>query len=197
MDSSAKILDYIEKKGKWKELLYNLREIILSTGIEEKVKWGMPVYCVEKKNIVGIGSFKDYAGLWFFQGNFLSDSANLLINAQEGKTKGMRHWKFSSPDEELNVNLIKSYIQEAIKNQKEGKENTPEPRKIVVPDELSDALNEDKLLKMKFMQLSIGKQNDYLEYIGEAKRPETRKKRLDKSIALILKGKGLNDKYNK
>lgn len=197
MDASAKILNYIEKKGKWKELLYNLREILLSTGIDEKVKWGMPVYCINNKNIVGIAAFKDFSGLWFFQGDFLSDPSKLLVNAQEGKTKGMRQWKFYSPDENLDTQLIKSYILEAIQNEKEGKENEAKPRKIVIPDELAKALNEDVILNMKFKQLSKGKQNDYLEYISEAKRPATRTKRLEKSIELILKGKGLNDKYKK
>jgi uncharacterized protein YdeI (YjbR/CyaY-like superfamily) len=45
--------------------------------------------------VVGIGSFKSYFGLWFHQGALLSDDENVLINAQEGKTKALRQWRHS------------------------------------------------------------------------------------------------------
>jgi uncharacterized protein YdeI (YjbR/CyaY-like superfamily) len=37
------------------------------------LKWGIPTYTVNGKNLVGIGAFKTYVGLWFFNGSFLKD----------------------------------------------------------------------------------------------------------------------------
>jgi uncharacterized protein YdeI (YjbR/CyaY-like superfamily) len=197
MNTAAKILQYLEKNEKWKNLLYDLREIILSTHLEEKVKWGMPVYCKKNKNIVGIGAFKGHAGMWFFQGSLLSDPEKVLTNAQEGKTSGMRHWKFTNPLEPLDKHLIRQYILESIKHYEEGRKAENIKKKIVIPDELAAALEDDKMLNIKFKKLSFYKQKEYFEYIGSAKRSDTKKSRLAKSIQLILKGKGLNDKYKK
>ena len=49
-----------------------LRRILLATPLEETVKWGGPCYTCQGKNVVGIGGFKAYFGLWFFQGALLS-----------------------------------------------------------------------------------------------------------------------------
>ena len=64
-----------EENGK--EILIVLREIIRSTELIETLKWGGPVYTLGGKNVVGIGSFKSYVGLWFFQGAFLKDEEKL------------------------------------------------------------------------------------------------------------------------
>ena len=40
--------------------------------------------------MIGVGAFKGWVALWFHQGALLSDPNQLLINAQEGKTRGLR-----------------------------------------------------------------------------------------------------------
>ena len=118
----------------------------------------------------------------------------MLINAQEGKTKGLRQWRFSDADK-LDKDLLLSYIKEAIQNQKEGKEIKPEKKPLIIPDELKEALASDTLLYEAFETLNPGKQKEYAEYIEEAKREETKMKRLDKIKPVILEGIGLNDQY--
>jgi len=163
----------------------------------ETIKWGAPVYTFERKNIVGIGAFKSYVGLWFFQGALLNDKKKKLINAQEGKTKALRQWRFNSVKEiEAESKTIKQYLKEAILNQKQGKEIKPERKKLLeIPKELNDFIKKDKKVKESFNSLSLSKQREYAEYISEAKRDETKLKRLFKIAPIILKGKGLNDKY--
>jgi uncharacterized protein YdeI (YjbR/CyaY-like superfamily) len=80
-------------------MLIVMREILCSTELKETIKWGTPVYTINDKNIVGLGSFKSYVGLWFYQGVFLKDEAGVLINATEGITKAMRQWRFNSVEE--------------------------------------------------------------------------------------------------
>ncbi|RMF58752.1 MAG: hypothetical protein D6748_07920 [Calditrichaeota bacterium] len=190
---------YIEKHPQWREALTRLREIILSTSMEETIKWGAPVYTVNGKNVVGMGAFKSYVGLWFFQGALLKDEQKKLMNAQEGKTKALRQWRFQSPEEiEADAELIQSYIQEAINNQLQGKEIKADRSKpLIIPEELQEKLFSNSELAERFAALSKSCQREYAEYIAEAKRPETRLRRLEKIIPMIMEGAGLNDKYKK
>jgi uncharacterized protein YdeI (YjbR/CyaY-like superfamily) len=191
--------EFIFRKKEWQSTLTSLRKIILSTGLEETIKWGTPVYTYNGKNIVGIGAFKSYAGLWFFQGALLKDTKNRLVNAQEGKTKALRQWRVDSMEEvEKDRKLIKSYAEEAILNQKLGKEIKPvKEKEIVNSPELNNFLQSDLKLKESFHTLSMAKQREYIEYINEAKKIETKQKRLEKIAPMILERKGLNDKYIK
>lgn len=186
--------EYISLNKEYRPLLEKLQSILLSTELEEKMKWGIPTYCLKNKNVAGIGAFKSYAGLWFFNGSFLKDESKKLINAQEGKTKGMRQWRFESVDE-IDEKLVRSYIEEAIQNQKKGKEVKPEKKPLLVPDELKEALASDGFLSEVFDSMSLSCKREYAEYIAEAKRPETKQKRLEKIIPMIREKVGLNDKY--
>ncbi len=189
--------EYIVNHKDWQQSLILLRDILLSTQMTETIKWRVPVYTYEGKNIVGIGAFKSYVGLWFFQGALLKDKKKKLINAQEGVTKALRQWRFNSVKEiEEESKTIKQYLEEAILNQKQGKEIKPERKKSLdIPKELYDIFTKDTKVKECFYSLSLPKQREYAEYIIEAKRDETKQKRLLKIVPIILKGKGLNDKY--
>ena len=189
--------EYIASNKDWQQSLILLRDILLDTQMTETVKWGVPVYTFQEKNIVGIGAFKSYVGLWFFQGALLKDKQKKLINAQEGVTKALRQWRFNSVKEiESDLKTIKQYLEEAILNQKQGKEIKSERKKpLDIPKELNGLFKQNKKVKESFNSLSLSKQREYAEYIIEAKRDETKQKRLSKIAPLILKGKGLNDKY--
>ena len=197
MQTFKTVNEYILNSENGKEILIVLREILLTTELQETVKWGAPVYTINDKNVVGIGSFKSYSGLWFYQGAFLRDEAGVLINATEGVTKALRQWRFTSVDE-IDDQLVLKYVNEAIQNQKEGKEMKPDRNKpIVIPDELNQALKEDSELENCFNRFTIGKQREFTEFISSAKLSDTRMARVQKVIPLILENIGLNDKFRK
>jgi uncharacterized protein YdeI (YjbR/CyaY-like superfamily) len=108
-------------------------------------------------------------------------------------------WRFNSEGGvQKDSKLIREYVEEAISNQKQGKKIRPERvKKSVISAELNSALKKDLLLSEKFNALSKAKQNEYAEYINEAKRDETKRKRIDKIIPMVKQGSGLNDKYKK
>ena len=189
--------EYIASNKDWQQSLILLRDILLSTKMAETVKWGVPVYTFEGKNIVGTAAFKSYVGLWFFQGALLKDKKKKLFNAQEGVTKALRQWRFNSVKEiEKESKTIKQYLDEAILNQKQGKEIKPERKKpLDIPKELNDYFKKDKKVKESFYSLSLPKQREYAKYIIEAKRETTKNSRLEKIVPMILKNIGLNDKY--
>jgi len=193
--SNSKIEEYFEANNKWNDGLNNLREIVLSTGLNETFKWNFPVYTFNGKNIVGISAFKSYFGLWFFQGALLTDHQKVLINAQKEKTKAMRQWRFRSSDE-IKPEHVLSYINEAISNQEAGNEIKPDLKiPLVIPEELLNVFDKDNEVKQAFEKLSLSKQREFAEHIKEAKKESTKQNRIQKIIPIILSGKGLNDRY--
>ena len=158
---------------KWKEELDLLRELTLKTEFEETIKWGAPTYMINGKNVMGIAAFKSYVEVWFFNGSFLLDQLGKLINAQEGRTKGLRQWRFYSIKDMDSV-LVLEYMKESIENQKQGKfikavrNKTP----IVIPNLLELAFEDNSDLKNAYGKFSLSKQREFTDYISSAKRAE-------------------------
>lgn len=184
-----------ERAENFREEMLRLREILNSMDLQECLKWSLPCYTHNGQNVVGIGSFGSYFGLWFFQGALLPDSRGVLMNAQEGKTKAMRQWRMQSA-KDIKPRFIRLYVREAIELARQGKAvKADRTRAVVMPPELQQALAQNKKAKAAFENLTRGRQRDYAEYIADAKRDETKGKRLQKILPLIVSGKGLNDKY--
>ncbi len=189
--------DFINTREKWQAEITRLREILVSMDLEEGIKWMFPCYTHNKKNVVGIGGFKSYFGLWFYEGASMSDSQGVLTNAQEGKTKDLRQWRMTTA-KEIKVRSIRAYVKEAIELSRVAKKKSPQKRNVStveVPPELHVALRANKKAAAAFNSLTPGRQRDYAEYIATAKRPETKLKRLEKILPMITNGVGLNDKY--
>jgi len=191
-----KIANWLKKHEQWQEFLQPIRDILLASKLEETLKWGTPTYTIEGKNVLGLAGFKNHCALWFHQGVFLKDEKGVLINAQEGTTKGLRQWRFEKGDQ-LPKTLLKSYVKEAIANQKAGKTIKPQiqTQKPSIPVELQQALTGSKKVKSAFEKLTPGKQREYAQHISDAKREATRQARVEKITPMILAGVGLNDKY--
>jgi len=201
MKKPSNVDDYIANHEKWQEGLILLRELVLSTHLEETIKWMFPTYMLKGKNVVALCAFKDYFGIWFFQGGTLSDELKVLSNAQEGKTKAMRQWRFKSTAE-INPAQVVAYLMEAIQNQKDGniiklKHTRKSPKPLVIPPEFQEVLDKNPFVQQHFKEFSLTNQRDFADYITNAKRQATKEKRLEKIIPMILQGEGLNDKYKK
>jgi len=105
--------DDIDGAEQWQAELKQLRKILNSTKLEEEVKWDAPCYTFNGKNIVGRGAFKSYVGRWLFHSALLEDEQEVLMNAQDGKTKALRQWRFGSK-KDITSTQIKAYVKEAI-----------------------------------------------------------------------------------
>ncbi len=185
---------FLKESGQWKAELTRLREILLSTGLEETVKWGAPCYSHGEKNLVGIGGFKSYFGLWFFQGALLADKKKLLIAGGEN-TRAMRQMRFESA-KEIDEKVIRSYVKESVELSSKGVEiKARKDIPLEVPSELTAALKKNKAAKTAFDKMSKSCRREYSEYIATAKQDATKQRRLEKILAMIEAGGGLNDKY--
>lgn len=180
-------------------MLRIFHELALAQDLTPKIKWSRPVYTMDGKNVIGTGGFKDHCGIWFFQGAFLKDEQNLLTNAQEGKSQAMRQMKFKAGDK-IDEGIITKYFKEAILNHKKGLSVKPAAKvkkQPQFPVLLKNALSENKALSKAYYELNPYKQNEYAEYISEAKQDKTKIRRLEKILPMIFAGIGLNDKYRK
>jgi uncharacterized protein YdeI (YjbR/CyaY-like superfamily) len=182
------------KVNEWAEELDLLQSIIAKTELVETIKWGAPTYTINGKNVVGIGGFKNFFTIWFYQGVFLEDKAKVLVNANEGVTKGLRQWRFTSKDA-IDEKLILTYLKEAIANSKAGKEIKPEKKAAIVSELFNKELEADKQLAEAFSKFSAAKQNEFLEHVESAKKEATKIARIEKIKPLILEHKELYSKY--
>ncbi len=60
----------------------------------------------------------------------------------------------------------------------------------IIPPDLRRALSKSKQAKAAFDRLPPSHRREYLEYIDEAKRPETRARRIEKTVARLAGEQG-------
>jgi uncharacterized protein YdeI (YjbR/CyaY-like superfamily) len=66
---------------------------------------------------------------------------------------------------------------------------------VMVPPELMAALNKSKMAAKVFAEFSPSCKKEYAEWISEAKRDETKQKRVAQAVEWIAEGKQRNWKY--
>ena len=190
---NPKVDGYLRKAKKWQEEMEKLRRISLDCRLTEELKWGKPCYTFQKSNIVIIQGFKEYCALMFCKGALLKDPKGILIQ-QTKHVQAARQIRFTNVREIVNMeSILRAYIHEAIEAEKAGlkvhfKKN-PEP----IPEELQHKLDEIPALKTAFEALTPGRQRGYILYFAAAKQSKTREARVEKWMAQILNGKGLDD----
>jgi uncharacterized protein YdeI (YjbR/CyaY-like superfamily) len=191
---NPKVDFYFSKAKKWQEEIRKLRMIVLDCGLTEELKWGVPCYTLEKKNIVLIHVFKEYCALLFFKGALLNDDKGILIQQTEN-VQAARQIRFTNVKEIVKMErTVKAYIHEATEVEKAGlKVDLKKTEEFKTPDEFQNKLNEMPALKNAFEALTPGRQRAYKLYFSAPKQSKTRETRVEKCMQQILDGKGLND----
>lgn len=195
---SQKVDWFFDKDSNWQKEYRKLRAIVLSCGLIEELKWGVPCYTFQKNNIVLIHGFKGYCALLFHKGVLLKDTNNILIQQTEN-VQSARQIRFLNFQEIIDLEqIIKTYIFEAIEVEKAGLEvKMKKTSEFKMPDEFKNALENNSDLKSAFYALTPGRQRGYLLHFSQAKQSKTRESRIEKCTDKILNGIGLNDKYSK
>lgn len=184
---------YFNKPSQWQDEYAQLRKIVLDCGLTEELKWGVPCYTYQKKNVVLIHGFKEYCAILFHKGALLNDSESILIQ-QTKHVQAARQIRFTGVKQIVKMMpILKAYIYEAIEVEKAGLEVKFEKRPEPVPEELKNKFKEVPALKAAFESLTPGRQRAYILYFSSAKQSKTRKARIEKYTQQILHGKGLND----
>ncbi|MCK7554884.1 DUF1801 domain-containing protein [Chitinophaga sedimenti] len=185
---------FFEKADKWQKEFEQLRKLIDSCGLNEEVKWGVPCYTFEDRNIVLIHGFKEYCAMLFHKGALLSDPEGILIQ-QTANVQAARQIRFTSLKEirEL-APVLKQYVYEAIEVERAGiAVPYKKAEEFAVAEEFQQQLDSQPKLKKAFEALTPGRQRGYLLFFAAPKQSKTRAARVEKYIPIILGGKGLND----
>ena len=185
---------YFEKAQKWQDAVKQLRKVVLSCGLVEELKWGVPCYSLNTAKVVLIHEFKEYCALLFFKGALLKDPNNILIQ-QTKNVQAARQIRFTNAKETVAMQaVLKGYILQAIEIEKTGlKVQLKEVADFNMVAEFEENLLQDPTVKKAFYALTPGRQKGYLLYFAAAKQSKTRLLRVEKSIPAILAGKGLTD----
>jgi hypothetical protein len=163
-----------------RDVCQKLRRIIFKAEPEivEDWKWG-PHY---SKNgmVCGIGAFQKHVSLAFFRGAHMKDPKRLFVK-ESAPAKTMRRMRFVSLGEVHEPALI-SYIREAVALNAAG--GTSNKATLEVPADLTRVLAKKKLNEF-FGSLSYTHQKEYVRWIESAKKEETRKTRILKTVEML------------
>ncbi len=194
-NASLKISEYIDTLPDWSQkICKRLRTIILKTDpkLIEDWKWG-PNYYLEGM-VCGYAGFKKHVNFVFFKGILLKDKRKLL-HLNEGSVN-TRNFRFKDV-KEIDEDIILEYVIEAIDLNKAGK-------KIIVPKNRTVEVAKDIKKEFKlagvlnyFETLAYSHKNEYIMWIEDAKKEETRKARIAKAISKLGSKEMMNDKYKK
>jgi uncharacterized protein YdeI (YjbR/CyaY-like superfamily) len=191
---NPKVDFFFRKAEKWQEEYEKLRMIVLDCGLTEELKWGVPCYTVQDKNVVLIHGFKEYCAILFVKGALLKDAKGILTQQTEN-VQAARQIRFTNVDEIVEMeHILKAYVNEAIEVEKSGlKVNYKKTSEFNIPKEFQNELDKNPALREAFYALTPGRQRAYIFYFSQPKLSRTREARVEKCIDLILDGIGLND----
>ncbi len=188
---SKEIDAFINKLPDFSKLICTkLRNIIhkSDSSILEDWKWGPNFNC--NGMVCGFGAFKSHVTLCFFQGASMKDTQKAF---NYGSTNSHnRSIKFSDV-KEINEKIIVSYLKEAIQinnsNMKPLSLKVDLKKQISVPDEIQKTLKQNKSANIIFDQLSYTCKKEYIVWLTSAKKEETKLRRYEKFIDMLLDGK--------
>ena len=191
---NPKVDAYISKLKQWREETEKLRAIVLACPVTEELKWGVPCYTFDDRNVVLIHGFKEYCAILFVKGALLKDPKGILIQQTENVQAG-RQIRFTSLQEiAKQKKTLQSYIRNAIEVEKSGlKVPMKKTAEFSFPEELERKMDELPALRTAFEALTPGRQRGYLLHFSSAKQASTRESRIEKCVQRILNGKGLDD----
>jgi uncharacterized protein YdeI (YjbR/CyaY-like superfamily) len=188
---------YIDNAAEFaRPILGRLREIVHEAcpEVEETLKWSAPSFLHAGGILCGMAAFKQHASFGFWK--------HALVVGEGVPRDGMGSFgKLTSlkdlpPKKEL-VALIRKAMQlneEGVKTPGVRKSSTPKPAPAP-PEDFVAALKKNRQARATFEGFPPSQQREYVDWITEAKRDETRQKRLTQAIEWLAEGKQRNWKY--
>ncbi|MBO9714452.1 YdeI/OmpD-associated family protein [Sphingomonas sp.] len=159
--------------------------------VEETIKWGMPSFYLKGRPLATMAAFKAHATFGFWNHEALLKTERPDAMGSFGRITSLADLP-SAPELEA---LIRRAAEIAESGAKPARAR-PQPRpEAEVPDELAEALAADDAAAETFRNFPPSCRREYCEWIAEAKRPETRAKRVAEAVGWMREGKRRNWKY--
>lgn len=187
---------YIAKSADFaKPVLTYLRDVVHTTcpQVEETMKWNFPHFMYHGM-LCGMAAFKQHCSFGFWKHNLIFGKSDA------GGRDGMGQYGRITSVEDLPARtVLAGYVRKAMQINESGIRKSPSKAKpkpaAKVPDDLAAALKKSKKAQATFDAFSPTNKRDYIEWITEAKREETRAKRLVTAVEWMAQGKVRNWKY--
>lgn len=174
-------------------ILQRLREDVHAAcpDVVEAIKWGMPYFTLDGQLLCGMAAFKAHCtfGFWEREG------------ASEGKGGAMGDFGRIAALGDLpsRTELRKQIKAHAALLQagapRAAKPNRAPKPQLEMPDDFAAALGQVTAARQTYDAFPPSKQRDYLEWVLEAKREDTRAKRIAQAVEWLAEGKSRNWKY--
>ncbi|MDI1253593.1 YdeI/OmpD-associated family protein [Thermomonas sp.] len=196
MTQDPRIDAYIERAAPFAQpILSQLREAVHAAcpQVEESIRWSMPSFSHAGGIVCQMAAFKQHASFGYWK--------HALVMGEGVERDGMGSYgKMTSIKDIPSKKQLHADIRKAVKLNEDGVK-APAARKSAakpapeVPGELAAALKKNKVAKATFDAFPPGCRREYIEWITEAKREETRTKRIAQTIEWLAEGKRRNWKY--
>ncbi|HEV2708883.1 MAG TPA: YdeI/OmpD-associated family protein [Edaphobacter sp.] len=199
---NPKVDAYIAKAQPFAQpILARLRKLAhkASPDVQEEIKWGIPFFVLRGVILGHIAAFKQHCsvGFWGPEMQAILKADGIQSDGGMGSIGRIASLKDLPPDK-----VLLGYYRQAaifIDSGQRTKSFTRGPKKTrpapEVPAELAIALKKNKTAAKVFAEFTANAQGEYSNWIAEAKRPETKVKRVAQAVEWIAEGKQRNWKY--
>lgn len=175
-------------------ILRHLRAVVHEAcpEVEEDLKWGMPAF-LHHGLLCGMAAFKGHAtfGLW---------RSKEVLSVRRDKEAMGSYGRITSVADLPARRILLAQVRKAAALNEAGPRRLPaRPKKPVpvMPVDLRAALRRHATARAAWDRFPPSHRREYIEWITEAKRPETRARRLATTVAWVAAGKGRNWRYER
>lgn len=185
---------YIARSARFAQpVLKHIRKLVHSAcpEVEETIKWGSPTF-VHHGILCGMAAFKEHCAFGFWNQAVVDDKKGGAAMGQFGRIGGVADLPSDAQLKRM-IGHAAQLNEDGIKPRRAAKKVKQQP--LVVPDGLAAALKKNKKAQATFDGFSYSNKKEYVEWISEAKREETRQKRLATALEWLAQGKTRNWKY--
>jgi hypothetical protein len=202
-DSRSTLVDaYIAKAAPFAQpILWHVRELVhkAAPGVEEVIKWSRPFFMYRGIILGNMSAFKAHCSFGLWDGKLIAKMRADGVVSDEGMgTFGRLETLKDLPDDKKLLAYIKQATA-AIDDGTRTKNYTRPPRaakpELEVPADLAAALKKNKAAQKAFDAFAPSHRREYIAWITEAKRDETRASRVTQTVDWLAEGKRRNWKY--
>jgi uncharacterized protein YdeI (YjbR/CyaY-like superfamily) len=195
MKTDPRVDAYIDDKAAdfAKPILRHLRAMVHEAcpDCEETLKWGMPTFMYQGKILASFASFKAHATFGYWNDAMLrEDEKSRDAMGQFGRLASLD----DLPPRDTLIALTRksmALIESGAKIERRRSPKAP----LTVPQDLRAAIEAAPAAKATWDAFPPSCQREYVEWVTEAKRDETRTKRLNQTVEWLTEGKRRNWKY--
>lgn len=194
--SDPRVDAYIDRKAEFaRPILIHLRACVRSVypDVEEVIKWSSPAFLYKGQMLCSMAAFKGHAAFGFWRG------AEVTGETEAARTAMGQFGRLTTLADLPDDAVLADFIVRGMALIDAGT-TAPRPLKHVKPPaepptDLAAAINADPAAQAVFDAFPPGQRREYIDWIIEAKRPETRTRRIAEAVAWIAEGKRRNWRY--